>query len=99
MFSEGETVICVDDTMLPHTVEQLTIDVPNWVKKGQTYTIRSCIDHGFVVGVYLKEIHNPPRWFDLVGGFIEPAFKSSRFRKLESKTTKIEIEESELLIA
>lgn len=92
MFNIGDSVICVDASMLPHTVEELTKDVPNWVKEGQKYTVRGFADHDFVVGVYLEEIRNPEKYFHLRGGFYEPAFRTDRFRK--SETTFITIEES-----
>jgi hypothetical protein len=97
MLSVGDKVVCVNASMLAHTVEELTRDVPNWVKEGQQYIIRGFADHDFVVGVYLEEIHNPPKWFNLVGGFIEPAFKESRFRKLEETTKEISVEQEELI--
>lgn len=83
MFNIGDKVICVDASMLPYTVEELKKDMPNWVKEGNTYTIRGFADHDFVVGVYLEEVINSPRFFKLVNKLIEPAFKSSRFRKIE----------------
>lgn len=97
MFKIGDTVICIDDTMLPHTRDELIKDVPNWVKKDKIYHIRNFADHDFVVGVYLEEIHNPPKWFNLVGGFIEPAFKESRFRKLEETKIEISVEQEQLI--
>ena len=97
MLSIGDRVVCVDSSMLAHTVEELTKDVPNWVKQDQQYIIRGFADHDFVVGVYLEEIHNPPKWFKLVGAFIEPAFKESRFRKLEETKIEISIEQEELI--
>ena len=97
MFNVNDRVVCVDASMLVHTVEELTRDVPNWVKEGQQYTIRGFADHDFVVGVYLEELHNPPRWFKLVNRFIEPAFRTDRFRKLEETTIEISIEQEELI--
>ena len=97
MLNIGDKVICIDSSMISYTVEELTKDVPNWVKEGQKYTIRGFADHDFVVGVYLEEIHNPPKWFNLGGGFIEPAFKQERFRKLEETTMEINLEKEELI--
>ena len=90
MFNIGDKVLCIDASMLAHTVEELTKDVPNWVKEGKQYTVRGFADHDFVVGVYLEEIHNPPKWFHLKGGFYEPAFKMERFRKSETVSTYVE---------
>jgi hypothetical protein len=95
MFKINDAVICIDDTMLPHTRDELTKDVPNWVKEGKIYHIRGFADHDFVVGVYLKEIHNQPKWFNLVGGFIEPAFKLERFRKIEETKVELSINKEE----
>ena len=97
MFDKGDRVVCVDASMLTHTVEELTRDVPNWVKQGQQYIIRGFADHDFVVGVYLEELHNPPRWFKLVNRFIEPAFRTDRFRKLEETEIEISIEQEETI--
>lgn len=98
MLSIGDKIVCVDASMLAHTVEELIKDVPNWVKEGETYIIRGFADYDFVVGVYLEELHNPPKWFNLVGGFVEPAFKESRFRKLEETKRKISIEQEEFMV-
>ena len=97
MLKIGDKVICIDSSMISYTVEELTRDVPNWVKQDKQYIIRGFADHDFVVGVYLEEIHNPPKWFDLVGKFIEPAFKQSRFRKLEETAREISIHQEELI--
>ena len=97
MFKIGDKVVCIDSSMQTHTVEELTKDVPNWVKEGNHYTIRGFADYEFVVGVYLEEIHNMPKWFSSVSRFVEPSFRNDRFRKLETSEISIEIEEEELL--
>lgn len=83
MFEIGERVVCIDDSKQPHTVEELNKDVPNWVRKGQKYTIRAIHDWDFVVGILLEEIKNDYKYFKVVDKFAEPAFASWRFRKLE----------------
>lgn len=98
MFQIGDKVVCIDSSMLPHTVEELTKDVPNWVVKGNTYTIRGFADHDFVTGVYLEELVNPPKWFRLVKKFAEPAFRTDRFRKLENVKEKVEQLNEELCL-
>lgn len=85
MFEIGEKVICVDDSKQPHTVEELTKDVPNWVKKGEKYTIRGIQDHDFVVALLLEEISNPLKYFRLVNKVLEPGFMTSRFEKIVEK--------------
>ena len=97
MLKIGDRIICVDSSMQTHTVEELTKDVPNWIKEGKIYTIRGFGDYEFVVGIYLEEVHNPAKWFSSVGGFVEPAFRNDRFRKLESSESDIEICEEELV--
>lgn len=77
----GDLVVCVDDSMQPHTIEELKADVPNWIKKGKTYTIRGFVDSDFVVGVLLEEIHNPLKYFKLVDKVQEPSFAIWRFKK------------------
>ena len=95
MFSIGQRVLCVDDSMQPHTVEELKKDVPSWVKKGKKYTIRDIVDHDFVVGVRLEEVTNPTAFFKLINRVIEPAFASWRFRALQEDEVEVEVEEFE----
>jgi hypothetical protein len=91
-FSIGERVVCVDDSMQPHTVEELKKNVPNWVKKDDEYTIRAILDNrGIVTGVLLEEIDNPVLYFDKIGGFQEPAFAEWRFRKLKPNESMVEV--------
>ena len=90
MFSVGEKVVCFDSSMQPHTVEELKLDCPNWVKKDAKYTIRAIIDHDFVVGVLLEEISNPLKYFKVVDKVLEPAFASWRFRKLKEDEVTVE---------
>lgn len=97
MFKIGDEIVCINASMQTHTVEELTRDVPNWIKEGQHYHVRGFADYDFVVGVYLDEIHNPPKWFNSVGGFLEPAFRMDRFRKIERSRRKISIEQEELI--
>lgn len=81
----GDKVVCVSAAMQPHTVEELTKDVPNWVKKDETYTIREILDHDFVVAVLLEEIVNPIKYFKVLDRTMEPAFAIVRFRKIETQ--------------
>lgn len=97
MFDIGQIVVCVEDYKLPHTSAELSIDVPNWCKKGEKYTIRGFLDAGFVVGVYLEEIVNPPKYFRLVDKTYEPAFRVDRFRALTESELEVSIEKEEEL--
>jgi hypothetical protein len=81
----GDKVICVNSYIAPHTAQEIRKDVPNWVRKGETYTIREIVDFDFVVGLLLEEIKNPPIYFKAVDKVVEPTFLMSRFRKLETK--------------
>lgn len=100
MFELGERVICIDSSKAPHTVEELNADVPNWVRKGDKYTIRGFNENdGIVVGVLLEELVNPVKFFKLVNRVQEPAFAQWRFRKLtpsesfeEEETDEVESE-------
>ena len=89
----GQKVLCISDEKQPHTVEELSKDVPNWVKKGQTYTIRAIQDWDFVVGLLLEEVKNEPKYFKVVNKFAEPSFASWRFREL--KEDEVEVEQLE----
>lgn len=82
MFEIGDTVVCIDDSKQPHTVEELNKDVPNWIRKGDKYTIRGFTSNdGIVDGVWLEEVVNIPIFFKLLGRNQEPAFALWRFRK------------------
>lgn len=90
-FNAGDSVLCIDDTMLPHTVEELKKDVPNWIKKDEKYTVRAVLSNrGIATGLLLEEITNEPKYFDLIGGFQEPAFGDWRFRKLKPTESLVE---------
>jgi hypothetical protein len=97
MLSIGDKVVCIDSSMQPHTVAELLKDCPNWVVKDKQYTIRAIIDLDFVVGVYLEEVSNPPKWFKVVNKFMEPTFRIDRFRKIEEVTKEISVEQEELI--
>jgi hypothetical protein len=91
-FSIGDNVVCIDDSMQPHTVAELKKDVPNWVKKDKQYTVRAVLNNrDIVTGILLEEIDNPPKYFDKIGGFQEPAFAEWRFRKLKPSESMVEV--------
>jgi hypothetical protein len=91
-FSIGDRVVCIDDSMQPHTVEELKKNVPNWVKKDDKYTIRAILNNrDIVTGILLEEIDNPVLYFDKIGGFQEPAFAEWRFRKLKPSESMVEV--------
>lgn len=84
MFEVGEKVVCIDSSMQPHTVEELKKDMPNWITKGEIYTIRGfTANNGIVDGVWLEEVVNTPKFFRLINRVQEPAFALWRFRKLQ----------------
>lgn len=99
MLKISQQVICIDDTMQPHTAEELKKDVPNWVKKGRKYTIRGFTDNnGIVDGVWLEEVHNRPLFFTVLGKVQEPAFATWRFRKMAEDEAVVEkMEYSEVI--
>jgi hypothetical protein len=91
-FSIGDSIVCIDDSMQPHTVAELKKDVPNWVKKDKQYTVRAVLNNrDIVTGILLEEIDNPPKYFDKIGGFQEPAFAEWRFRKLKPSESMVEV--------
>jgi len=92
MFQIGDKVICVNDYKNPETREELLIDMPNWVKKGEKYTVRGFLDSDFVVGVYLEEVKNPVKYFKLINKVAEGAFATWRFEKLKEDKVTIEKE-------
>jgi len=99
MFEIGEPVICCEDYKLPHTREELSENMPNWVKKGNKYTIRAFNDNnGIVTGVLLEEVVNPILYFKLIDKTQEGAFRTDRFRKLQEDEVEAEKIEQENLI-
>ncbi len=92
MFEIGEQVLCIDSSKQAHTIEELNNDVPNWIKKGQKYTIREIVDFDFVVGLLLEEVRNEAKYFKVVNRVTEPTFASWRFRKLEPAEAGVEQE-------
>lgn len=95
MFEIGEIVICVEDYKLPHTREELEKDCPNWVKKGNKYTVRGILDSDFVVGLYLEEVRNNPIYFKLLDRVAEPAFRTDRFEKIKHSEVTVKEEKWE----
>lgn len=86
----GDRVLCVDASKLPHTCDELSVDIPNWVSEGKQYTIREIREHDFgAVGVLLEEVVNAPKYFRLIDSVMEPMFKTSRFRRLKPKEVEV----------
>jgi hypothetical protein len=82
MFEIGDSVICVDSSMKPNTIEELKRCCPNWVVEGNKYTIRGFADNkNLVTGVWLEELVNPIWYFNLINTYQESAFGLFRFRK------------------
>ena len=85
--------------MKPHTIQELTKDVPNWVKKGNQYTVRGFTNNnGIVDGIWLEEIRNNPLFFKLINRAQEPAFALWRFEKLKPEEIQTEVKEKETTI-
>ena len=92
----GDRVLCTDDSVQPHTAQELKVDMPAWVKKGEKYTIRGFVENdGIVPGVYLEEVTNPVRFFKLLNRSQEGAFRIDRFRKLQEDEVEAEVEQFE----
>lgn len=92
MFEIGDTVLCKDSAKRPETQEELSQDVPDWVVKGQKYTIRGFTDNdGIVEGVWLEEIVNPVKFFRLLNRISEPAFGLFRFTRTAENQVESEI--------
>jgi len=95
-FNIGAKVICVNDSKKPEIAEWAIKHCPNWVKKGDRYTIRLFDSHDDIVdGVLLDEVVNHPVFLVKGNTVIEPRFATWRFRELEQHELEEEIEESE----
>lgn len=90
----GTEVVCVNDSIKPEQVDWQVKHCPNWVKKGQKYTIRHFDTHDDIVdGVLLVEVVNKPVYCVPFNVFLEPRFATCRFRELEKPDpTREEIE-------
>lgn len=93
MIQINSRVVCIDDSYVVGTVEELKVDCPNWVRKNEIYTVEEIIDLDYVVSVVLKEIRNPIKYFKLTNDVREPAFKISRFRLLQDDKVNVEVKE------
>lgn len=99
MMKIGQEVLCISDKKQSHTIEELNKDVPNWIRKGDKYTIRGFTNNDSIVdGVWLEEVVNLPIFFKLLGRNQEPAFALWRFRKLEENEVLEEADISESII-
>lgn len=95
----GDKVICIDDRIDPEKLEEIKRDFEIWVVKDKEYTIREVLDNnGIVPGVLLEEIHNFPKFFNLINKYQEPAFATWRFRKLNYATAKDEVVKEEEMV-
>lgn len=71
---------CVDDSIKADQLEFVSVVYPQWVKKGEYYTVRQVLENdGIVTGVLLNEVRNEPIYQKLLGRYQEPAFRMSRF--------------------
>ncbi len=92
----GDEVFCIDDGINPRFFLEVCFDFPNWVKKGQKYTVRKIRITPFGVSLLLEELVNPLKYFEILDREEEPAFSLSRFAK-EAPLTTESVEEEELV--
>ena len=89
----GEQVKCNNDSKHPSIDYSM---FPNWIKKGQVYTIRSVEDsEGEELRILLEEVNNPIIYFPMIIGDAEPGFSHKRFSKYEEE---VEVKELELIL-
>jgi len=78
----GDTVICIDDAIKADKIEFVSAAYPNWIKKGQKYTVRAMLNNDDIVpGLLLEEVRNPLIFIHLINKVQEPAFGMFRFAK------------------
>ena len=96
-FSIGDKIECIDNSMRPEAVEELKITVPNWVVRGEQYTIRGFQENdGIALGILLEEISNPIIYIPLIKRAQEPSFAEWRFRKLKPSEVLVEVSQEVL---
>lgn len=84
MFGVGDNVICIDDLISPKMLFAVADMYPNWVKKGNKYTIRAINSNDDIVtGLLLEEVRNPEIYISLINKTQEPMFSLHRFAKVE----------------
>ena len=96
MLEIGQTIVCINSSMQTHTKDEIEKDMPNWIKKGEKYTIRALHDFDFVLGILLEEVRNDLKYFKVVNKTLEPAFASWRFRALKESEKEVETEVEQL---
>lgn len=90
----NDKVICIDDGIKPEMLPTIVKYYDQWVKKGNTYTIREIVDNdGIVDGVLLNEIKNKTIYIELIDKKQEPAFGMFRFSTIEHDELKEQIKE------
>jgi hypothetical protein len=73
-------LLCIDDSIKADQIEFVCMVYPQWVKKGEQYTVRQVLENdGIVTGVLLEEVRNEEIYQQLLGRYQEPAFRMSRF--------------------
>jgi tRNA uridine 5-carbamoylmethylation protein Kti12 len=73
-------LLCIDDSIKADQIEFVCMVYPQWVKKGEQYTVRQVLENdGIVTGVLLEEVKNEEIFQQLLGRYQEPAFRMSRF--------------------
>lgn len=85
MFSIGDKVRCINDTIDGDKIFEILRDFKIWVVKDREYTIRDILHNDDIVaGILLEEVHNTPKFFSLINRYQEPAFATWRFVKTAS---------------
>lgn len=73
-------VKCIDDSINPEFIIETVKYFPNWVKKGEIYTVWDVLENdGIVTGYLLEELQNEVLYQPLLGREQEAAFRADRF--------------------
>ena len=87
-------VKCIDDSINPEFIIETVKYYPNWVKKGEIYTVYDVLENlDIVTGYLLEELQNEMVYQPLLGREQEAAFRASRF-EVVSYEEEEEIEEN-----
>lgn len=90
----GSKVKCVDDSIKFGKLGFVGHAYPNWIKKGEIYTVREILPNDDIVpGIVLEEVVNPVMYIHILGKEQEPAFRIDRFRELDDVELAIETKE------
>jgi len=86
-------VKCIDATINPEFIMETVKFYPNWIKKGEIYTVWDVLENeGIVTSYLLEELENEMVYQPLLGREQEAAFRADRFEVISYEEEEEEFE-------